>query len=1487
MPKTVAVSVMLEHTPGTNDEKMVTVAASSGGITIATETVDVTSGSGTGMLTITPAPDADADHETVEVTASYTIVAVGDIAERTISDTANLTIVDTQGGPVVPPAVGSVVVTTNVERVREDARTRSVEVTATLPSAPGTGITVVVTVTGTVEGTETTPSSVSSVDIMISGDETSGTGTITVTPSNDDEFTTRSIMVTASATGYSPGTADPIEIADDDTSLGTFSVTSAPPSVTLGSSAQALTLTVKVVLASPDTEIPSSLVVNVKADKGTLVANTVTITGIKKNVDKDPTTTNAEGTGTVVLDLTADDANAAGTITVTAAAGNYVTGTRTIPITDRDAADIAGYRLVLVKPAAGGWAKKANDQVIVDVIRVGSVAYPWTDFESIKVSVRDTSHVEHEIDAVTGSDFNREDDGAITFSESGSRGDVIWRGNDTMRFEIKINGYNTNQDPSSNGQYLGVYVVADFTVGSTTSTITNRQSDDPVYPSNPTLVSEANRYVGDGKLVKVDNLSPSSAAISAVNVTNADGEPITAVKVGDEVRVAVAVSGDVLFRDSGIRVQIQPQDGMGSFRGRSYSAGQVAPITETVNFSAAQVISAASDSLRTSWKITEGFFEYKTDDFVDFIGPKGTPFEADNTIGRVLVAVKDQAANYSGADVTTFDADSRLPKVSILYPSADPDSLYDHTHSLRFTGAAIGTVEGQNVDAHLNPLRISADEDLESLKVFAVGADSLTIENYRDGLFAGSNPGEVDSLTVDTSLLNSTKKDGEGDDDKYPDSDYVPSSANVAGTEITLAVLATDRLGNTTETSISGVTHDAKGPEITEWFPRNSLLPDGQINEATRHPVFNLPEAVDTIAVTFAASSGTNIVEEIAGVTDAGETQVMFSDALVDEETYTMTIFARDLAGNVFLTPQDASENMRFNAEFDNPRANDFSITNQNGLTETNETALDSVIAGQALVLRIQAIDHDASSNTSRDALTYKNTDEDGMVAAEVRISAWDANGGAAESVWFEGKGVGDNGDGSATLDAAGWLLGKRDVTVKSNKAVGLFKVLVEHRNAGAGGTTVAAFDSDIDSLYVGAADFAGFDITAWEEDVEGAAQEVWGDFTLQVVPVDRHGNPSVRAFKADFDSLDVLDTRVADNAYEYKDGIDVTFGSVPVLEELSLLVWPIGLEGATFEITAPENRRTLTIQVRTENEALEAEDARSQNTRSTVQFKISAPLTPVLTLWVPGSDVDEAGNDVVIPADPGDITVTVAAAGFNAGDMVTFTKNGTALDPVAANDDGAATLDITMAAAGTVTVSATNGVYSADELAVVFVDAPTEPAVPTRKAYANAAGEPVYLVYSGDAPPDMTVGLDDFNAFALAFGSSEGDIEYNLQADVDDDGDVDLDDYAAFIASYGRTDAGPATKPLVLLPGINENAEFSLSLGSERVVLASWWLSMCRLPMSRLWSDMGSRSITRTISSSSSVWLLPMRICSSQQVEKPRCSITLLPTVRLKSPIA
>ena len=44
------------------------------------------------------------------------------------------------------------------------------------------------------------------------------------------------------------------------------------------------------------------------------------------------------------------------------------------------------------------------------------------------------------------------------------------------------------------------------------------------------------------------------------------------------------------------------------------------------------------------------------------------------------------------------------------------------------------------------------------------------------------------------------------------------------------------------------------------------------------------------------------------------------------------------------------------------------------------------------------------------------------------------------------------------------------------------------------------------------------------------------------------------------------------------------------------------------------------------------------------------------------------------------------------------------------------------------------------------------------------------------------------------------------------------MDDFLEFITSFGKT-AAVSGKPLVLLPGINENAEFSLSLGSDGVV--------------------------------------------------------------------
>ena len=374
---------------------------------------------------------------------------------------------------------------------------------------------------------------------------------------------------------------------------------------------------------------------------------------------------------------------------------------------------------------------------------------------------------------------------------------------------------------------------------------------------------------------------------------DAKGERTDSLKVGNEIHVAVQVSGDKLFRENGLRIQLQPRDGKWKVRGQALDsdANDSAPVTKTVNFNVAQIIASVSDSLRTSWKITEGLFKFKTDDYIEGIGPKGVTFEADDTFARVRVAIKDQAGNWSSSkDSGWYNADSRPPKVRIRYPAADPDSIFDHTYPMRFTGG----IEGDNIhEEHLNPLRVEVDEDLSMLQVFAVGSDTLDLSRqFSSGRIADS------TATYNTSKLNSPKKDGEGDDDKYPDSRFVPSSANIAGTEIDLVVLVTDRLGNVTKATIDNVIHDAAPPKIKDWFPKNSLLEDDQFNDATP-PVFTLREDVDSIAVRFMSHTPSvkDVTQVRGGRTSKGEDSIDFSGKLQDEIRYTMTIYTRDLAG--------------------------------------------------------------------------------------------------------------------------------------------------------------------------------------------------------------------------------------------------------------------------------------------------------------------------------------------------------------------------------------------------------------------------------------------------------------------------------------------------------------------------------------------------------------------------------------------------------------
>lgn len=107
-----------------------------------------------------------------------------------------------------------------------------------------------------------------------------------------------------------------------------------------------------------------------------------------------------------------------------------------------------------------------------------------------------------------------------------------------------------------------------------------------------------------------------------------------------------------------------------------------------------------------------------------------------------------------------------------------------------------------------------------------------------------------------------------------------------------------------------------------------------------------------------------------------------------------------------------------------------------------------------------------------------------------------------------------------------------------------------------------------------------------------------------------------------------------------------------------------------------------------------------------------------------------------------------------------------------------------------------------------------------------NLAGNIVHIVVLVGANTPYVQDFEDFIAFASSFNAVKGQPNYILQADSNQDGTVNFADFIAFASTFNQvavTRNGqpvPATKPVIQTPGANENAEFSLSLGSEGVVV-------------------------------------------------------------------
>ena len=512
---------------------------------------------------------------------------------------------------------------------------------------------------------------------------------------------------------------------------------------------------------------------------------------------------------------------------------------------------------------------------------------------------------------------------------------------------------------------------------------------------------------------------------------------------------------------------------------------------------------------------------------------------AGNRSAATVSAPNDEGPYFGGeiADQRVYIFDSEKPTVTLTRPKAgttDPDSL-------RFTAKTKEEVELRKINGNpdsrppvteysLMPMVFKVSERASSLEV-KLGDSTLVIdrlEELRTGLTVEIDPDKV-----------------------IPEDDRVPG-----GNTLVVSIVVKDEVGNETTEKIEGAVLDVLPPVFVEVFPTRDAVPENKeddkptINPATYRPTLRVNEALDSLVVRYIQIGGSHSL--IYGVPRGNsllekvdeEYTVNFSseDTLVDGRDYTLQLVAFDLAGNVNITGQEV---LTFTKGFANPEADSFMVS----------AAADSVIAGESLTLEVTAIDSMLTREASalRRAVTYEKE------GALVRVM----NAHDISRISFEGAGVEDNEDGTATLDGAGWNGGRRMVILKSEVELSNFSVSVEDTNAADG---TVNFRGAEDSLTVDAGEFSKYSVKVFED--ETTTTTVSGDFTVRVVPTDEHGNKSTK-----INSARLLDSRLeeGDELEEVLFSFSTNIGGVSVPQgQLS-----VGYDGGDFVAQAPDRQGT------------------------------------------------------------------------------------------------------------------------------------------------------------------------------------------------------------------------------------------------------------------------------------------------------------------------
>ena len=288
-------------------------------------TIAATESSGTGTFTLTPTQDSISEgDETIDVT--------GAASDFTVTK-AEMTLTDDETAPT------AIALTTAPSSVAEDDSATEVTVTATLGGsvtlAGATEVTVSVGGGSATSGTDYT--AVENFTLTIAATESSGTGTFTLTPTQDSiSEGDETIEVTGAASGFTVTKAE-MTLTDDETAPTAIALTTAPSSVAEDDSATEVTVTATLggsVTLAGATEVT----VSVGGGSATSGTDYTAVADFKLTI----AATESTGTGTFMLTPTQDSVSEGDeTIDVTGTAGGFTVTKAEMTLTDDETAPTA------------------------------------------------------------------------------------------------------------------------------------------------------------------------------------------------------------------------------------------------------------------------------------------------------------------------------------------------------------------------------------------------------------------------------------------------------------------------------------------------------------------------------------------------------------------------------------------------------------------------------------------------------------------------------------------------------------------------------------------------------------------------------------------------------------------------------------------------------------------------------------------------------------------------------------------------------------------------------------------------------------------------------------------------------------------------------------------------------------------------------------------------------------------------------------------